>query len=1252
MLLAILSPAQAQVAINIDWQSQSGTPATEFDYSVSNFDIFENLYVAGNTVESGQAANFWLIKYDLDGNVLWETTVDFDNGDDYITSMFTDDQGNLFVAGPSFNVADSSFDFAVASLDSDGVLLWSTQYTGDYGKDDFPISIQRNASNEVFVTGIMDRDSTGKDYATMKLDATDGTVQWTQYYDHAGFDDIAVGLELDENDQSVTITGGSASTANSYDYATVKYKMSDGTQIQANRYVTGVQGYNSPVAVCKDDDGNILITGRAVGVSSFDIQTIKLDSTLSLQWSRTWDGHGLEDVGRDVKTDQWGNVYVAGYQQDSSLGFGFITIKYDQTGLLLWKKEWIASGLTDTAQTSYLALDGDNDVYITGSVQNGSTSYLQTVVYDTDGNDLWSMEYDTPGSAEGVPADLRVNFFGDVYLTGKTNSSTGNEFMTLKYEVLPMSSEYAYDSAGNTLFVRNELIIRFNPEVINTSFIDNLDHIYGNIGEIITDTSLISLMDKKLNVDGDFKNWKMLRVYSNFKTTMTKGVSIPGDTIDIPPLWSTFVLMFPKASSSLETSGFVESVYLDSLRTINDSLIYYACPNLTLRLFTNDPQWSKQSTMGNNTMALRNLNVEKAWDFILANGGTISDITTKVGLIDDGVWGKHADLFGNGNFNGQNGSNVRGFLDYQNGVPASAGSINSVTGPHGTAMAGYIAAFRDNNTGIAGIAGGDWDNPDPSKRDGAEIWSIQAIDAGSQATQIRANFFADALSRLIGLNASTPLPIPIPIPLPSPYVDMVNLSLGYNLDDFLLNGGTASTIPAIEALFRDQTRVLHRFSCPMICSRGHKGNFASIQNLGFGEVFPATVDDKWVISVGGADLTGDLAKKNTASFSRGDVDFQSYYGKGMDFLAPGINYNFSGNAVSESLWFNGVNSSSSLYTSSYTGPSSATPGGGTSMSAAYTTGTCALLKSWANYRGFSLYAEDYEKLLEYGAADVNNGNGSTLPGYDVETGWGNVDVEATVKLLSPIFPEGRLLHGQISPNAGGQLIASNKQVRFPYPSSSGIGGVLTVDVYKYTATKSITLPTGFDFLSVGPGLDRPGYWARNSSASSNLGAEPTLVPGQTDLVFPEVDVKITVTQQQGSQVTLQGEGYYYIVKNGASAGQVFPQVSGSTKPKIGYTLLIREISTTGTSFAEFEGQVELYPNPANDLILFSFSGGRQNISLTITSLDGKIIKQPPTVNHLGGRSITKLDISDLAGGFYLLEIGIGDSKIYKRIIKQ
>jgi hypothetical protein len=108
--------------------------------------------------------------------------------------------------------------------------------------------------------------------------------------------------------------------------------------------------------------------------------------------------------------DPQGNIYVAGFSQNTNSQLGCAIIKYAPNGNQLWVSR-IDSAYFPTATPAALALDSSNNVFVTGT--------CLTEKFDQNGNLLWVASY--TGTA------LAVDAGGNAYVT-----ETAGTFSTVK----------------------------------------------------------------------------------------------------------------------------------------------------------------------------------------------------------------------------------------------------------------------------------------------------------------------------------------------------------------------------------------------------------------------------------------------------------------------------------------------------------------------------------------------------------------------------------------------------------------------------------------------------------------------------------------------------------------------------------------------------------------------------------------------------------------------------------------------------
>ena len=76
------------------------------------------------------------------------------------------------------------------------------------------------------------------------------------------------------------------------------------------------------------------------------------------------------------------------------------------------------------------------------------------------------------------------------------------------------------------------------------------------------------------------------------------------------------------------------------------------------------------------------------------------------------------------------------------------------------------------------------------------------------------------------------------------------------------------------------------------------------------------------------------------------------------------------------------------------------------------------------------------------------------------------------------------------------------------------------------------------------------------------------------------------------------------------------------------------------------GEVTMYPNPVQDQLTIDVAGSAEGVTAVITDMTGRLI----STRKLGADS--KLDMTSLQAGTYLVTVGDGDAKVTRRIVKK
>jgi serine protease len=352
------------------------------------------------------------------------------------------------------------------------------------------------------------------------------------------------------------------------------------------------------------------------------------------------------------------------------------------------------------------------------------------------------------------------------------------------------------------------------------------------------------------------------------------------------------LLKLSATRKSLMSEASIRESTLAEIKRLN-SLPYveYAEPNYIMKpLFTpDDPYYTFNSKILQWHYPL--IKLDMVWEENLVND--VSSVI--VAVIDTGV-GRS-----NGTKTGQNHEDLGNFVDEYDFIKNENISLDGdgmdpdATDPgddpsrqfssfHGTHVTGTIAALTNNNTGVAGVAGGN-DN-------GVKIMPLRVLGAGGGTVLD----IADAVLYAAGLDYPR-------LPTPSKRADIINMSLGAPADSITLRN-------AITDAFNEGVLI--------IASAGNEGTSVAF--------YPAAYDN--VISVSAVGPGGELAP-------------YSSFGGTIDISAPGgdtsMDINFDGYAdgVLSTLF----SQNGSTYTPIYTFYQ------GTSMAAPHVSGVAALLKA-------------------------------------------------------------------------------------------------------------------------------------------------------------------------------------------------------------------------------------------------------------------------------------------------------------------
>jgi uncharacterized delta-60 repeat protein len=345
---------------------------------------------------------------------------------------------------------------------------WAVSYTGSSVT---PIAMAVDGNGNTYIAGSGFTSGRGYDYVTVKFNSQ-GIKEWDKKFNGpSNNNDYASGITVDTGGNVYVIGTISSGSNSTYDFATVKYN-SSGDELWSAIFSGDGNGFDKPMAVIADGSGNVYVTGISARISgSTDFVTIKYDSAGEELWKSFYNGPGNStDEAHAIALDGQNNVYVTGRSRSGTFtsSTDFATIKYNSSG----QEQWVAryNGTSDDFDAAYsVTVDGSGNVYVTG-ISTGTGHDYATVKYNSAGTEQWAKRYNGPGNSDDRPVKVLLDGQGNIYVTGQsrqTSSLNSEDYATIKY-----------NSSGDELWVRRFDGDASSVDVALDMVIDDANNIY------------------------------------------------------------------------------------------------------------------------------------------------------------------------------------------------------------------------------------------------------------------------------------------------------------------------------------------------------------------------------------------------------------------------------------------------------------------------------------------------------------------------------------------------------------------------------------------------------------------------------------------------------------------------------------------------------------------------------------------------------------------------------------------------------
>ena len=378
--------------------------------------------------------------YAKGGEILW-SRADAVAGKQEAKAMTVDSAGNTIVVGYTNSNAN---DYHVAKFKADGTgMAWTALPEGGSGED-IATAVTVDSKDNIIVTGYTwngsDRDILTIKYCGSANPGADcagknpGEPIWQHILANTSGNDSAAAVAVDGSD-NIYVAGSYFNGGRTDDYVLIKYPSAGAVPTWTEIYddPTNPNKINKILGMAVNGTG-IAVTGYSGRGTTFDALTRKygFDQTFIREWRHQGSG---DCMGKAVRMDTAGNLIVTGSATNALNNKDIFAVKYNPADdIPVWDKTYSGNSLDEPTG---LWVDSAGDAYVTGvtNTLSGNEDFF-TARYDgTTGEYKWKAIFDAGNDATDIPVGIVVDDVvdGGLFVSGYTTVSGNDNFITLKY---------------------------------------------------------------------------------------------------------------------------------------------------------------------------------------------------------------------------------------------------------------------------------------------------------------------------------------------------------------------------------------------------------------------------------------------------------------------------------------------------------------------------------------------------------------------------------------------------------------------------------------------------------------------------------------------------------------------------------------------------------------------------------------------------------------------------------------------------
>jgi len=271
--------------------------------------------------------DFWLVKTDSAGTMQWNQTYG-GTSDDRASALVQTSDGGYALAGLTYPGDVGNGDFWLVKADASGNMMWNKTYGGT--NSDWAYALVQTSDGGYALAGWTN--SFGAGWSVFWLVKTDsaGTMQWNQTYGGTGSDGAYALVQT--GDGGYALAGYTMSFgAGGYDAWLVK--TDDSGNMQWNKTYGGTSD-DVAYALVQTSDGGYALAGytNSFGAGNFDFWLVKTDFSGNMQWNKTYGGTNFDYARALVQTSDGGYALAGATNSFGAGSTDFWLVKTDASG--------------------------------------------------------------------------------------------------------------------------------------------------------------------------------------------------------------------------------------------------------------------------------------------------------------------------------------------------------------------------------------------------------------------------------------------------------------------------------------------------------------------------------------------------------------------------------------------------------------------------------------------------------------------------------------------------------------------------------------------------------------------------------------------------------------------------------------------------------------------------------------------------------------------------------------------------------